>query len=60
MIWFVDASALVKRYVNETGSHWLRSELVLHQVAIAEITAVELIAAAASAAGLQIENPLNH
>ncbi len=45
MIWFTDASALVKRYVNETGSQWFRSELSNHQIVIAQITCVELIAA---------------
>lgn len=38
MIWFTDASALVKRYVNETGSQWFRSELSKHQVVIAQTT----------------------
>lgn len=45
MIWFADSSALVKRYVNEAGSHWLRRELANHRVIIAQITSVEMIAA---------------
>lgn len=42
---FTDASALVKRYVSETRSQWLRNELSKHQIVIAQITCVELIAA---------------
>lgn len=45
MIWFADASALVKRYVNEVGSYWLRRELAHHQIFMAEITSVEIVAA---------------
>jgi hypothetical protein len=30
MIWFVDTSALVKRYIKEEGSEWLRSEIARH------------------------------
>jgi predicted nucleic acid-binding protein len=46
--YFVDSSALVKRYVNETGSAWL-SGLVAsaagNDIYIARITTVEVIAA---------------
>jgi len=46
--YFVDGSALVKRYVNETGSAWL-SGLVAsaagNDIYIARITTVEVIAA---------------
>ena len=46
--YFVDSSALVKRYVQETGSMWL-SGLVTpaagHDIYIARITTVEVIAA---------------
>ena len=45
MIWLADASALVKRYVNEKGSRWLRRELAHHQIIIAQITPVEIVAA---------------
>jgi predicted nucleic acid-binding protein len=45
VIWFADASALVKRYVNEPGSHWLRRELAHHQIVTAQITPVEIVAA---------------
>jgi hypothetical protein len=45
VIWFADASALVKRYVNELGSHWLRRELAHHQIIIVNITSVEIVAA---------------
>ena len=45
---FVDSSALVKRYVNETGSVWL-SGLVApvagNDIYIARITTVEVLAA---------------
>lgn len=45
MIWFADSSALVKRYVKETGSIWLRSEIVRNEVLISQLTPVELSAA---------------
>lgn len=45
MIWFTDTSALVKRYVNESGSQWFRQELTRHRIIISEVTAVEVIAA---------------
>ena len=45
MIWFTDSSALVKRYVNEKGSRWLRREITRHEVTIAQITLVEVVAA---------------
>jgi predicted nucleic acid-binding protein len=46
--YFVDSSALVKRYVNETGSVWLSglvSPAAGNDIYIARITAVEVIAA---------------
>jgi predicted nucleic acid-binding protein len=45
VIWFVDTSALAKRYVNEPGSQWLRREVAQHQVLLAQITSVEMMAA---------------
>ena len=48
MGYFVDSSALVKRYVNETGSVWLSgliSPAAGNDIYIARITTVELIAA---------------
>src|SRR2546426_7224298 len=45
VIWFADTSALVKRYVNEAGSRWLRRELARHQISVAQITSVEIMAA---------------
>jgi hypothetical protein len=45
VLWFVDTSALVKRYVNEPGSLWLRHELTQHQLFLAQITPVEMMAA---------------
>ena len=43
--WFADTSALLKRYVKEPGSDWLRGELIRHEVMIAHLTPVELVAA---------------
>ena len=46
--YFVDSSALVKRYVNETGSVWLSglvAPAVGNDIYIARITTVEVIAA---------------
>jgi hypothetical protein len=48
MIWFCDSSALVKRYVQEVGSHWFRREIDRHTVVIAYITIVEVHAALAA------------
>ena len=45
MLWFLDSSALVKRYVREPGSAWLRTELTKHDLLIAHVTPVELTAA---------------
>jgi predicted nucleic acid-binding protein len=45
MIWFVDTSALVKRYIRESGSKWMRKEIVHHQILISQLTPVELTAA---------------
>jgi uncharacterized protein len=45
MIWFVDSSALVKRYVREAGSVWLVNEIVRHQVYISQLTPIEITAA---------------
>ena len=48
---FLDASALAKRYITETGSHWINMLLnptANHLVAIAEITQVEVAAALAA------------
>ena len=41
----MDSSALVKRYVREQGSKWLRAEITHHRVIVAQITAVEVVAA---------------
>ena len=48
MIWFCDASALVKRYVKESGSGWFRREVDRHTIVIAHITVVEVHAALAA------------
>jgi hypothetical protein len=47
-VYFVDSSALVKRYINETGSTWvvgLFDPALNNDVLIAAITGVEIIAA---------------
>jgi uncharacterized protein len=47
-VYFIDSSALVKRYVNETGSAWilrLFDPASNNRVLIAAITGVEIIAA---------------
>jgi len=48
VIWFCDASALVKRYVQEAGSRWFRREVDRHAIVIAQITVVEVHAALAA------------
>lgn len=45
MNWFTDSSAIVKRYVSEQGSKWLRHEITRHHVIIAQVTLVEVVAA---------------
>ncbi len=48
VIYFFDSSALVKQYVDEPGSGWVRHVLSrFPPTAIAEITAVEVVAALA-------------
>jgi predicted nucleic acid-binding protein len=45
---FFDTSALVKRHVNEVGSHWVRAQTAAkagHTLYIAGITAVEMTSA---------------
>ncbi|MGV0106284.1 PIN domain-containing protein [Nostoc sp. DSM 114160] len=47
-IYFIDSSALVKRYISETGSDWvleLFDPTLNNEVFIAAITSVEIIAA---------------
>ena len=47
---FLDSSALVKRYVQETGTAWVRTlthRRTGHQIFLARITAVEVTAAVA-------------
>lgn len=44
MIWYCDASAVVKRYVREVGSRWFRQQITQHHLltsilAIAEVPA---------------------
>ncbi|HEY9906071.1 MAG TPA: type II toxin-antitoxin system VapC family toxin [Thermosynechococcaceae cyanobacterium] len=47
-IYFVDTSALVKRYINEIGSAWvldLFNPALKHEIFIAAVTGVEIVAA---------------
>lgn len=47
-IYFIDSSALVKRYVSEVGSSWILSlfdPVLSNEVFIAAITGVEIVAA---------------
>ena len=49
-LYFLDSSALVKRYVTETGSGWMRALTdpgARNQLAIARITSVEVLSAIA-------------
>lgn len=47
MIWYCDSSALVKRYVQETGSRWFRQQLALHRLLTSTLTLAEVPAALA-------------
>jgi len=70
MIWFADTSALVKRYISEKGSPWMRAEMVRHDVLVSQLTPIEMAAALvtadeklealAIAQGLKTENPSRH
>ncbi len=44
-VWYTDTSALLKRYVKEAGSDWLRGELIRCEVIISHLTPIELTAA---------------
>lgn len=47
-VYFFDSSAIVKRYVNETGTAWVKSitnPLAGNRIHIARITGVEVVAA---------------
>jgi predicted nucleic acid-binding protein len=58
--YFLDSSALVKRYVDEVGSEWVRGitdSSTQHTIVIAEIGIVEV--AAAFAARFRAHAPLN-
>ena len=51
-MYFLDSSAIVKRYFQEQGHHWIES---LH-----DPTREHGLLTIASAAGLSIENPNNY
>lgn len=40
---FLDSSALIKRYVIENGTMWIRSLVAQHDILIAQITQVEVV-----------------
>ena len=47
-VYFLDSSALVKRYISETGSEWvlgLFDPALNHEVFVAAVTGVEIVAA---------------
>ncbi len=44
-LWFGDTSALIKRYVREPGSDWIRNDVVKDEIIIAQITPIEITAA---------------
>ncbi len=44
-VWFADTSALIKRYVREPGSDWLRTDVVKYEIIISHITPIEIMAA---------------
>lgn len=47
MIWYCDSSALVKRYVRETGSRWFREQASHHELLTSVLTVAEVSAAMA-------------
>lgn len=47
MIWYCDSSALVKRYVSETGSRWLRQQVGKHRLSSSVIVIPEVASALA-------------
>ena len=47
MIWYCDTSALVKRYVQETGSRWFRQQLAQHRLLTSSLALAEVPAALA-------------
>jgi hypothetical protein len=47
LIWYCDSSALVKRYVRETGSQWFREQAGHHQLLTSVLSVAEVSAATA-------------
>ena len=47
MIWYCDSSALVKRYVRETGSPWFREQVSQHRLLTSTLAVAEVPAALA-------------
>ena len=44
--YFLDSSALIKRYISETGTNWLRSivtPIAANTIIVSEITSVEIV-----------------
>ena len=44
-LWFADTRALIKRYVREPGSDWIRNDVVKDEIVIAQLTSIEITAA---------------
>ena len=61
--YYLDTSALLKRYVAETGSVWIR-EIVSpdsgHALLTARITADDRLVATARSVGMAADNPNGH
>lgn len=47
MIWYCDTSALLKRYVREVGSRWLRQQVSRYELLVSELVIAELPSALA-------------
>ena len=45
MIWYCDSSALVKRYVRESGSRWFREQVSQHRLLTSTLAVAEVPAA---------------
>jgi uncharacterized protein len=62
-IYFLDSSAIVKRYVPEKGTTWIQDlsdRQTRNQLFVAGIAWVEVLSALAQAVGLLSDNPSRH
>ena len=53
-VFYLDTSALLKRYVTETGSGWLRRVLSLNRGVVVVFTQLAIVE------GLAVDNPNHH